>query len=631
MKIVTLVRSEFARLTASRIGVTALIALMAVPVIYGGMYLWGNADPYNRLDQVPAAIVVDDTGASTDGARVNYGRDAAQQLLDDRRFGWVLVNDEQAAAGVTDGTYDFSLTFPGRFSSDLVSAGGTDPSRASLVLTTNDTNSYLSTTLAKQAAAAVQVALVEKVGDAASTTLLDAVDSLRTGLVDAGAGASTLVDATATAAAGATTLASGSESLAAGAAALSEGLATLNGSASALPSGAAALASGASSLAAGLGSASAAGDQLAGVTGQAAALSPVVRAQVAAALEGAGVSSAERQPILDRLDALTRATGGSSAIASQLAPSLDALSGGAAQVSTGAAQLSAQAPTLAAAIGSAAAGASTLSDGAASASSGATQLRDGLGRLADGSSTLRDSLTEGAAKVPTTTAASRAATAAAIARPITVEQTAITEAQNYGAGLAPFFISLAAWIGMYALFLLVRPLSRRALTAVRRPIRTTIAGWLTPALLGTVQMVALFAVVTGVLGLQPANAVGLLGFMILVSVTFAAIVLALNVWLGSVGQFLALLLMIVQLVVAGGTFPWQTLPAPLAALHQALPMSHAVEGVRQLMYGDTSGLGGAILPLVLWMLVALVISVFGALKQGRFRTLRELRPSPLAA
>ncbi|MDJ0333769.1 YhgE/Pip family protein [Salinibacterium sp. G-O1] len=630
MTIFTLIRSEFARLTASRMGVTALIALMAVPVIYGGMYLWGNADPYSRLDQIPAAIVVADTGATSDGERVNYGNEAAEQLLDDQRFGWVLVSADDANTGVTDGTYDFSLTFPANFSNYLVSAGGSDPQAASLVLTTNDTNSYLSTTLAKQAAAAVQVALVERVGAGASRTLLDAVDSLRTGLVDASDGASRMADAMATAAAGATSLSSGSASLAAGAASLSDGLATLDASAGALPSSAAALASGASSVSAGIGSASDAATGLAAAASQAAALSPAVRSQVAAALDDAGVSAADQQPILDQLDALSRATGGTSAIASAIAPNMTALAAGAIQVSTGAQQLSAQAPALAEAIDSAAAGASTLSDGAASASAGATTLSDGIAQVTEGSTTLRDSLAGGAAEVPSTSAESRAATAAAISDPVAVDQTAITEAQNYGAGLAPFFISLAAWIGMYALFLLVRPLSRRALTAVRRPIRTTIAGWLAPAMLGTVQMAALFGVVTVMLGLRPANAAGLLAFMILISVTFAAIVHALNIWLGSVGQFLALMLMIVQLVVAGGTFPWQTLPEPLAMLHQVLPMSHAVEGLRQLMYGDPSNLGGAILPLVVWMIAALAISVLGALKQGRGRTLRELRPTPLA-
>ncbi|MEP6480017.1 MAG: YhgE/Pip family protein, partial [Rhodoglobus sp.] len=493
MKTITLVRSEFARLTASRMGITALLALMLVPVVYGGFYLWGNADPYNALDKVPAAIVVDDVGTTVDDAVVNYGKDAADQLVDDQRFGWVIVSADEAKAGVTEGVYDFSLTFPHSFSADLASAGASDPTRASLVLTTDDTNSYLSTTLAKQAAAAVQAALTQKVGEQASSTLLNAVDSIRTGLANASDGASRLSDAATSASAGATSLASGTSTLAAGAQSLDAGLAELNARAAALPGSASALASGAAGVANGL---------------------SVVPGQVGAALTAAGVSAADQQPILAELAAL---------------------SGAASQVSSGATALGAQAPALVSGISSAASGASTLADGAAAASTGAGQLSAGLAQLASGSSELNGSLASGLAQVSTTTAAGRASTAAAIANPVAVDQHAITQAQNYGAGLAPFFISLAAWIGIYALFLLVRPLSRRALTAVRRPIGTALAGWITPALLGAVQMVALFAVATLALGLHPANAAGLLGFMILVSVTFAAIVLALNIWLGSVG------------------------------------------------------------------------------------------------
>ena len=593
MRIITLVRSEFARLVSSRMGLLALVALMTVPIAYGGLYLYGNADPYNQLDKVPAAIVVDDTGT--------YGPDAAEQLVKDQRFGWVIVSDAAAQQGVTDGTYDFSLTFPADFSNDLDSSGDASPTQASLVLTTNDTNSYLSTTLAKQAASAVQAVIAQQVGEHAARTLLDAVDSIRTGLVDASDGASQLADATATAATGAQSLATGSSTLASGAQSLSAGLSELDSQAAALPGSASTLAGGAASVASG--------------ASGAAALTPGIRAQLAGVFAASNVSPADQATILGELDTLSG--------------SLGQLSGGASQVSAGASALSASAPTLAAAIHSAATGAASLSDGAASASSGAAQLRDGLTQLSSGASELDDSLASGVDKVPATTVASRATAASAIADPVAVDQHAITEAQNYGAGLAPFFISLAAWIGIYALFLLVRPLSRRALTAVRRPISTALAGWATPAVLGAVQMIGLFAIVVGVLGLQPANPVGLLAFMILVSMTFAAIVLALNVWLGSIGQFLGLLLMIVQLVTAGGTFPWQTLPAPLAFLHQALPMSHAVEGVRQLMYGGTD-LWSAVLPLLVWLVLALGITVLGARKQGRFRTLRELRPSPLA-
>ena len=94
------------------------------------------------------------------------------------------------------------------------------------------------------------------------------------------------------------------------------------------------------------------------------------------------------------------------------------------------------------------------------------------------------------------------------------------------------------------------------------------------------------------LGFTFNNPLGTLGVMVFASATFAAIILALNVWLGSVGQFLGLVLMVLQLVTAGGTFPWQTLPAPLAALHHVLPLGYVVDAMRQLMYGGNLGRAG---------------------------------------
>ena len=659
--IITLVRTELARLTSSKMGILSLVALMTVPLVYGGLYLWGNQDPYSRLDQIPAALVVDDTGATNDdGEAVNYGKDAAEELLDGMDFGWVEVTAAQAKAGIVSGTYDFGLTFPADFSTNLVSAGGDDPTAAKLALTTSDTNSYLSSTLAERAAEAVRVKVAAQLGEEAAGTLLDSLDQVRGGLIDAADGAKQLSDGAATAATGATTLADGAASAASGAASLSTGNASLSTgatklstglnqldkSAAALPSGTATLATGAASVATGATGAASGGATLAGSASQVSQLSAALQAQTTAAFQDLIVTPDEQAAIQATTDKLAGANAALSSGASSLSSGLATLSGGAAQVSAGANTLNGQAPTLANAVHTAATGASSLASGAKTAASGAsslasgtaqlstgaTDLSTGINSLASGSSELSTSLSDAVGKIPGSTDAERAKAAAAIADPVLVKRTALTEAQNYGAGLAPFFISLAAWIGMYALFLLVRPLSRRALTAVRRPIRTALAGWLTPAILGVLQVAALFAIVTFGLGMDSANPLALLGFLAFISITFASIILALNVWLGSVGQFIGLILMVVQLVTAGGTFPWQTLPAPLAFIHQGLPMSHAVDGVRQLMYGGSpAAFWATVLPLAAWLLISLAASALGALKQGRFRTLRELRPSPIGA
>ena len=635
MKILPLIRAEFARLTSSRIGIASLIALMTVPLVYGGLYLWGNQDPYSSLDKVPAALVVQDSGTTVAGTATNYGAKAAQSLLSDERFGWVEVTAAQAAAGVKNGTYDFGITFPSDFSARLASASGDTPRSARLQLTTDDTNSYLSTTIAKQAAEAVRVEIAKQVGAEASITLLGAVGDIRDGLLKADEGASKLADAAAAAASGAASLSSGSSSLASGLASLASGLVKLDAKASALPSSLSRLNSGAATLASGLATSAQSATALKSGAATAASLAPQAAQQqrIIDALTLAGATPAEIAQVTAQLAGLATATARvSMGISTQLVPNLTAAAAGSAQLASGTAALNTSAPALASAMHSASAGTAQLSSGAGELSSGASALDSGTALLASGSTTLESSLSNALKKVPVTTKAGRQATADLIANPLAVTQTAITQAANYGAGLAPFFLALASWIGIYALFLLVRPLSRRALTAVRRPIRTTLAGWLTPALLGIVQMVGLFALVTLALHLPVANPIGLVLFMAFVAMTFAAIVLALNVLLGSVGQFLALVFMVVQLVTAGGTFPWQTLPGPLAALHQALPMSHAVDGIRQLMYGGLSAtVLSSILPLVLWLVGSLAVSVLGAMRQGRFRILRELRPSPIGA
>lgn len=630
MKILPLVRVELARLTSSRLSIAALIALMIVPVIYGGLYLWGNQDPYSNLDNVPAALVVDDAGTTVDGKPVNYGADTAKQLLDDEKFGWVRTTEAQAQAGVRNGTFDFAVTFPASFSKNLSSAASTSPVAARIGLITNDTNSYLSTTIAKQGAEAVRVALAQKVGAAASQALLGAVANLRSGLVDARDGATQLADGATSAASGAASLARGLAQLDSGAAALPGATARLSAGASQVAVGAKQLSAAAPAAASGAKSAAAGAKSLNAGLSQLAASTPGIRQDLVATLASSNLSAADQQRLVGEFDAVSGGVSASRSGAASLASGLSTLSGklgalpgsasrlasGASQVASGAKELAGATPALASGIRSAATGASSLSTG--------------LTKLDDGAGTLKNSLDRGIAQVPATTASERALAAATIADPVSVNQVALTAAQNYGAGLAPFFISLAGWIGIYALFLLVRPISRRALTAVRRPLRTVLAGWATPATLGVLQMAALFALITLGLHLQIANPLGLLGFMALASITFAAIILALNVLFGSVGQFLGLLLMVVQLVTAGGTFPWQTLPAPLAFIHQALPMSHAVEGVRQLMYsGSTNDVAGPILWLVGWLVASLAIATAGARKQGRFRALRELRPSPI--
>ncbi|MET0725209.1 MAG: YhgE/Pip family protein [Leifsonia sp.] len=612
MKVPQMIAAEFRRLTSSRMSVIALIALVAVPVIYGGLYLWANQDPYAKLSEVPVALVVEDTGTG-DGSPARAD-EVADSLIEDGTFDWHRVSESTAEAGVADGTYDFSVTFPAEFSTDLVSSSTDDPRQAQVVLSTNDANSYLATTIGEQAIKTIKAQIVRQVGQNAAITLLDSLSEIRAKLGEAADGATTLTDATEQAA-------SGSARLSDGAAALATGTATLADGSARVADGASATAAGASQVAAGNAQLAARADTLGAAVGSAAGRLPEVRSEIAARLVAAGVDQARIDEVLALLDPVAADVATANERVQTVVGQVDQLSAGATQVADGAGQV---------AEGSAqvAAGAASAASGSAQLSAGATTLTDGLTSIEAGAGTLRDGLADGRDAIPDSDQALRDRQAENIADPIDVETGAVTAAGSYGAGLAPFFAALAGWIGIYALFLIVKPVSRRAVTALHSPIRVTLAGWLTPTILGAIQMSALYAVLSLALGFPIENPAGMLGIMLLASATFSAIVLALNVWLGSVGQFLGLVLMVLQLVTAGGTFPWQTLPGPLAGLHHVLPMGFVVDALRQAMYGGSAAAAWSdIGVLLIWLAAAFAIAAIGVTRMTHHRTLRDLRPS----
>lgn len=704
MTVVRLGLSELRRLAAGTLPRLAILAMALIPTLYAGLYLFANLDPYGRLDQVPAALVVLDEGTTTTDAatgateRRELGRDVADELLEDGGFGWVETSQADAERGVRSGRYDAALVIGPTFSADLASVAELAPREASLTLVTNDANNYLARTIADQVVDRVRDAVASQVGTEAADTFLRGFASIHTNLADAVDGAGQLLDGATQLRDGVATADDGAHALADGAGEAADGAATLREGVGPLAEGVSAVDDGASRLATGLGTLR---DGTATLPDQARQLADGAAqvadgtAQVARYGQDAAAAAARVLPTLDavrgdvdaaldaRLSALVdegvltaeQAGAVRAEVGAQVDPAIDArrgevqdavdqvedasaqldrLADGSRQVADGAGALADAAPDLAAGVASAADGADSLADGAgrlaaaapalvdgvdrladgtAQVSDGATSLADGTGRLRDGSddlvdgvARLRDGLADGLGQVPDVDEGTRQDTARTIGDPVSVRDESLASAGTYGGGLAPFFLSLATWIGAYVLFLLVRPLSSRALAAGRSGVATALGGWLTPATLGAVQVLAMLAVTTFALDITPAHGLGTALFLVLVSATFVAVLQALNVWLGAVGQFLGLVLMLVQLVTAGGTFPWQTIPEPLRALHRFLPMSYSVEGLRQLLYGGSTATVVRDVAVLAAVLVAALALTSLAARRRRVWTVTRLQP-----
>jgi len=601
MKVPSMIAAELRRLTASPMAVIALIALMCVPILYGGLYLWANQDPYGKFSEVPVALVVDDAG--TQGMQdepVNYGDDVAENLLDGGAFAWQRMSASEAEQALEEGAVDFTVTIPAGFSESLASAAGDDPHQARIELETNDANNYLASTIGSQAVERIRRSVAETVGSEAAGRLLTGLSDVRDKLAEATDGAGRLRDGAGTAEEGSTALATGLGTLADGTRTLADGARTL--------------ADGAAQVSAGNTRLAGTADRAGSLMQQATEALPTARGDLARAMAEQGLTAEQIDTVLAKLDPLADKVRRGNTSAQGAIDQIGRLAAGARQVADGAERL--------------ADGAGSAADGAASARDGAATLRDGIGTLGDGIGTLRSKLAGGVRQIPASTPDLRERQAATIADPVLVSSDKVAAAADYGQGLAPFFAALAGWIGIYALFLIVKPISRRAVTALHSPIRITLAGWLTPAALGALQMAGLMAVLGFALGFGFEHPWGSLGVLVMASATYAAIILTLNVWLGSVGQFMGLVLMVLQLVTAGGTFPWQTLPEPLAALHHVLPMGFVVDAMRQLMYGGDLGRAfWDLAVLALWLVGALLLAGIGVTRMTHRRTLRDLQPS----
>ncbi|MFF4949688.1 YhgE/Pip family protein [Streptomyces chattanoogensis] len=284
--------------------------------------------------------------------------------------------------------------------------------------------------------------------------------------------------------------------------------------------------------------------------------------------------------------------------AGKFADGIGALAQGSGALADGAGKLADGAGKVADGAGKVADGAGQVHNGLGDAKDGADKLSGGLFKLKDGTNQLADGLDHGVAKIPDYDKKDRDARTEVMADPVELAAKSLHKAPNYGTGLAPYFIPLSLWVGAMVAFMLLQPLGKRALAAGAPGWRIALGAWLPAFAIGVVQVLALMAVLHWGLGLEMARSAATIGFLLLATAAFTAIIQLLGACFGPAGRVLTLVVLMLQLTSAGGTYPVQTSPGFFAAIHPFLPMSYVVDGLRRLITGGDVGIvwqGSAVL------------------------------------
>jgi len=286
------------------------------------------------------------------------------------------------------------------------------------------------------------------------------------------------------------------------------------------------------------------------------------------------------QRVADGAHRLDDGLGTAQSGAHTLADGISDASTGADSLESGLDTLTTGAKDLDAGLGKLQTGSSDLAKGISSAATGAKDLDTGLGKLDTGARELADQLTAGAKRIPVLSKSETDDAVAVLSSPTDVQMTVDNPAGVYGRGLAPFFFAIAIWVFGISVFLVVRPISARALAGRARAARIAVAGWLPVAALGTLGALILLAVAWFALGLDPLHAVASTGVVVLAAICFTAIAHLLRTAFGTVGSAVTLVLLMVQLTSAGGLYPVETLPLPFRAIHPVIPMTYLIDALR---------------------------------------------------
>ncbi|GAK08598.1 YhgE/Pip domain-containing protein [Geomicrobium sp. JCM 19038] len=168
-----------------------ILGIMVIPVLYGGLLLWAFWDPYGEIENLPVAIVNEDTGTEVNDEFIHAGDEFVETLFDDESFQFEVTDYETAQQGLTDFDYYFFVHVPEDFSEHVTSVQNDHPEQGVLYYEINEDMNFVSSQLGSQAITQMEHELSQtltesyvEVANDAYSTLLEAVVDLRDGALE---------------------------------------------------------------------------------------------------------------------------------------------------------------------------------------------------------------------------------------------------------------------------------------------------------------------------------------------------------------------------------------------------------------------------------------------------------------
>ncbi len=184
------------------------------------------------------------------------------------------------------------------------------------------------------------------------------------------------------------------------------------------------------------------------------------------------------------------------------------------------------------------------------------------------------------------------------AQPVILKENKLFPIPNYGSGMSPFFTTLSLWVGALLLVsLLTVEVHHEGVEY--RGYQIYFGRYLTFVTIAILQ--SLFDTLGDIyfLGAFVREKLWFVLFGVFLSIVFMLIVYTLVSIFGNVGKAMSIVLLVLQLAGAGGTFPIQVTPHFFQVIHPFLPFTYAISMMRE----ATGGILWDIVQRDFWMLL----------------------------
>lgn len=531
----------------------ALAAVVLVPLAFAGLFIGAVSQISHSISDIPAAIVNNDqavTETAADGTTtpVLAGRELVTELTGKKSqgFDWTITNSKDAKADLANGTVYAILTVPKDFSKSITSLSSKAPVKANLKITTDDSHNYLTGSVAQIVGSSLTSAFGAAITKQYIAGIYSGIGGVGSSLTTAATGATSLSS-------GASGLASGVSSYVAGASSVSPGLRQLQS-----------------------GILTAKNRVTPGVTQYTSSV-----AQYTAKLKTDTAALASAVPGTPAYTTAMTAVQNDSTFLSKIASPANSTA-----VSAG---VGAAFNALASNAGSFAYKTQGLATGGASLTAGAKSLASGASSLAAG-------LTAGAAKAPSYTKAQIAKISDVASAPVGVSVDREHKVSSPAQIIATLFVPLGLWIGSLAVFLVLRPLTRRTLSSTAGNGRVVLSSIARASVVTGAQALLLVLLLHTAVGVSWTLLPATILFSLVMAIAFTAFHYLLTIGLGRAGLVVSIFLLAIQITSTGGLYPIQLLAKPFQVISPFLPLTYGVRGMEAIISnsGVASAIGAAI-------------------------------------